>query len=245
MNFKTHDTCDTGCCKQTPVASQTLDEMEFERGIWSAAMYGEIDKMQKCLDKNQVTVNTMDQYGFTALHYAARNGQLEACKFLVERGADFNAQTKELRATPLHRAVTVGITNILNIFKCLKHAAQQPGNENANLNGKGHQPVVEYLLTKGANVNLKDADGKLALDRAIESKREYIIKILKEKTHRSAVFATAANFRFCLSYPPFNIIEPYSCYLQVGALSVRCENLKWLLDPVCNKNRAKFRERSQ
>ncbi|XP_049822681.1 ankyrin repeat domain-containing protein 39 isoform X2 [Aethina tumida] len=98
-----HDDCSLKC-KHTSTASQSMDEMDFDRGIWSAAMYGEIDKIKKCLDKTDV--NTTDKYGFTALHYAARNGQLEACKYLVKRGANVNVQTKELRATPLHRAVS-------------------------------------------------------------------------------------------------------------------------------------------
>lgn len=50
-----------------------------------------------------------DNYNYTALHYAARAGDLEICELLLIEGrAEVNAVTKG-GATPLHRASSMGI----------------------------------------------------------------------------------------------------------------------------------------
>lgn len=49
-----------------------------------------------------------DNFGYTALHYAARSGNEEICKMLIELGsADVNAVTKG-GATALHRSAMMG-----------------------------------------------------------------------------------------------------------------------------------------
>ena len=46
--------------------SQNLDEMDFTRGIWSAAMDGEVAKVQTFLDK-KCSPDALDSSGYTAL----------------------------------------------------------------------------------------------------------------------------------------------------------------------------------
>lgn len=54
-----------------------------------------------------------DNYDYTALHYAARAGDLEICKLLLDEGrAEVNAVTKG-GATPLHRAASMGTVLML------------------------------------------------------------------------------------------------------------------------------------
>lgn len=54
--------------------------------------------------------------GYTALHYASRNGHLEICKYLIENGANIDARTRSGQATALHRACAAGrpTNSILN-----------------------------------------------------------------------------------------------------------------------------------
>jgi ankyrin repeat protein len=85
--------------------SQSLDELEFERGLWYAAQYGDIDRTSHLLDKG-FCVDKRDAAGYTALHYAARNGHLNVCRLLLDKGACVDAVTHQGKATPLHRAAT-------------------------------------------------------------------------------------------------------------------------------------------
>lgn len=45
----------------------------------------------------------MDKSGYTALHYASRNGHLDMCKLLVGKGANVNALTKLGKVSALQR----------------------------------------------------------------------------------------------------------------------------------------------
>jgi ankyrin repeat protein len=86
------------------------------------------------LDKGAKTDET-DNFGHTALFYAASNGQLEVVKLLLEKGAGADIDGKNHNGTPL-------------LF-----AAQN-----------GDIDVVKLLLAKGANPNAecnsKDKQGK-------------------------------------------------------------------------------------
>lgn len=117
-------------CKCIPTAAvQSLDEMDFERGIWSAgkfvdrschdiilishffhssskALYNDLDKLDKFIRSGEA--NKVDSTGYTALHYAARNGHLAACEKLLNAGSEVNACTRSGGVTPLIRAALMG-----------------------------------------------------------------------------------------------------------------------------------------
>ncbi|KAL0123619.1 hypothetical protein PUN28_005854 [Cardiocondyla obscurior] len=116
---------------------QTVDEIGFERGIWTAALEGDVDRVNKLLRKG-VFVDATDSAGYTALHYATRAGHIDVCEILLNHGAKVDACTRGMKATPLHRAAS-----------------------------KGHVQIVELLLRHGATSNLKDEDSRTALHRAI------------------------------------------------------------------------------
>lgn len=75
---------------------QTLDELEFERGIWFAAQNGDLQRVKKLLNQG-TSVDKRDNAGYTALHYAARAGYVDVCKFLLSNGADINAATRSIQ----------------------------------------------------------------------------------------------------------------------------------------------------
>ena len=57
------------CCSHTPAVRsvhQTLDELDFERGIWSAALTGDEDKIKQHL-KKRTDPDVTDSAGYTAL----------------------------------------------------------------------------------------------------------------------------------------------------------------------------------
>lgn len=131
-----------------PSSHQTLDEMEFERGIWSAALEGNTSRVQQLLSKG-THVDIVDAAGYTALHYAARSGRVDICKILLQSSANVNATTRAGFATPLHRAAFAG-----------------------------KEQIVELLLESGADPKLQDVDGRTALHRAVEAGHIGIVKCL-------------------------------------------------------------------
>jgi ankyrin repeat protein len=45
----------------------------------------------------------------------------------------------------------------------------------------GKVEVVRLLMSSGADVHLKDADGKTALDRAVENKQLQVLQLLQQE----------------------------------------------------------------
>ncbi|XP_059910849.1 ankyrin repeat domain-containing protein 39 [Gadus macrocephalus] len=142
-----HSSCCTHPCS-APSVYQTLDEMDFERGIWCAAMDGDMDRV-KSLIKTGVDPNLRDSSRYTALHYASRSGRLDVCAFLLQSGACTSPQTPG-GATPLHRAAYCGHLDVVGLL--LRHGADprlcdddgaSPLHKAAE---RGHTDVCELLL---------------------------------------------------------------------------------------------------
>ena len=133
--------------KGTPY-DQSLSEIEFQRGIWQAALNNNIPKVKELLSKGY-NVNEIDVSGYTALHYAARNKHFEMVKLLLEHNACVNCTTKAGQDTPLHRAAYVG-----------------------------HLGIVKALVNKGACTDLRNIDGQTCLHKAVQRGHTDIVKFL-------------------------------------------------------------------
>ncbi|XP_014391908.1 PREDICTED: ankyrin repeat domain-containing protein 39 isoform X1 [Myotis brandtii] len=104
-------------------------------GIWSAALNGDLGRVKYLIQK-AVDPSQPDLAGYTALHYASRNGHYAVCQFLLESGAKCDAQTRG-GATALHRASYCG-----------------------------HTEIARLLLSHGSNPRLVDDDGMTSLHKS-------------------------------------------------------------------------------
>ncbi|KAG7391166.1 hypothetical protein PHYBOEH_006773 [Phytophthora boehmeriae] len=91
---------------------------------------------------------TSDTGAAIALHYAARNGNINLASLLLERGADVAAQNND-GGTALHQAAY-----------------------------NGHVEVISLLLERGADVAAQDNDGLTALHRAVTSGSIEVVSLL-------------------------------------------------------------------
>lgn len=69
-----------------------------------SAQYNDISRVKDLINKNK-DVDIEDKSGYTALHYASRNGHLEMCKLLISNGANVNALTRCGKVSALHRYI--------------------------------------------------------------------------------------------------------------------------------------------
>jgi len=129
--------------------------------------------------------DTMLTTGTTPLLRAAKAGDAEVVRLLIEKGADPKLATRS-GINSLMAAAGLGTKEedtvgrfktqadiIASIAPCLKAGADVNAVDNRGqtaLHGaaaQGYDQVVKYLAEHGANVSLKDKQGKTALDSAI------------------------------------------------------------------------------
>ncbi|TNM89948.1 hypothetical protein fugu_004182 [Takifugu bimaculatus] len=169
------------CCSG-PVSSvhQTLDEMDFERGIWSAALHGDLQKVQSLVQKG-THPNQRDTAGYTALHYASRGGHLSVCSFLLEVGACVSPQTPG-GATPLHRAAYCGHADVVRLL--LQHRADPRLRDDDGATPlhkaaeRGHQEVCRLLLQNCPTV-CSITNNKLQLPQQLAPPEEGLQELLQ------------------------------------------------------------------
>ena len=119
-----------------------------------------------------------------SLHKACYVGNLEAVKYLVEKGADIHAKDKDSK-TPLHCTCQKGDLEVV------KYLVEKGADINAKSNfdntpliyacQKGHLKLVKYLVEKGADINAKINSGNTPLHYACQEGDLELVKYLVEK----------------------------------------------------------------
>ncbi|HFE39552.1 MAG TPA: ankyrin repeat domain-containing protein [Gammaproteobacteria bacterium] len=116
--------------------------------LMDAASNANSEQVKAMLATGDVDINKANRYGWTALMHAAKVGDLESVKLLVEKGATVDARDSN-GWTPMMRAAQ-----------------------------KGHVEVVEYLIDKGADVNATTENGWTALMWAALREKVGVVKYL-------------------------------------------------------------------
>lgn len=112
-------------------------------------------------------IDLRDEYGATALHWAAWNNHTDAAIYLISIGADPNIPNNSYGDSPL-------ITSISNEnLKITKALVKAGGDINyRDFDGdapliiaaaRGHLKIVDFLIEKGADVNIQNNNGRTAL----------------------------------------------------------------------------------
>jgi ankyrin repeat protein len=123
---------------------ETLEELDFRRGLWSSAQQNDLDELRERLKSSDlITINQCDSSGYTPLHYSVRFQPAHVCRLLLENGANPNCQTRASQSTPLHRAIM--FNNI---------------------------DAIRTLLEYKADVTLKDIDGQTPIEKAMAINNE-------------------------------------------------------------------------
>ncbi|KAM4747631.1 ankyrin repeat domain-containing protein 39 [Rhinophrynus dorsalis] len=170
MEAKNGHTSGGSCCTGVvPDVQETVQEMDFQRGIWSAALDGDLSRVRRFIQKG-TDPNLPDNFGYTALHYSSRQGCLPVCRFLLDNGADSNAQTHG-GSTALHRAAYCGHLQVAQLL--LEHGADpsrtdSDGRTALHKAAEGGHGEICHLLLHHCNRlrELRDCRGQTAADLA-------------------------------------------------------------------------------
>uniref|UniRef100_A0A182IX78 Uncharacterized protein n=1 Tax=Anopheles atroparvus TaxID=41427 RepID=A0A182IX78_ANOAO len=161
------------CTPSSTVAAQSLSELDFDRGIWSAAMNNEIERLRTLITKGHL--HDRDSCGYTALHYAARSGHRDACQLLLASGLGVDEVTNG-GVSALHRAAMMGHAEIVRLL--LSHKANPSLRDNDGRTALhraaegGHLACCQRLLEEDP-----------ALRKAVDARHQHPIDLVRD--HRS------------------------------------------------------------
>ena len=140
-------------------------------------------EMVKFLVSNGADLEGRDREGYTALFYAAHNMKSEnangitvaAVELLLSHGAKVNVQGND-GTTPLAWAANKGELDICKVLldagadvKAADH--NKKGALMHAVEGEADPAVANFLISKGADINVQDATGETALMKACRRKR--------------------------------------------------------------------------
>ncbi|WP_353272525.1 ankyrin repeat domain-containing protein [Wolbachia endosymbiont (group A) of Urophora cardui] len=142
-----------------------------------------IDRSQDGIVKYLIGVK--DRFGYTYLHKAAFDGDLDLFKLLINHNADLYRVDND-GSSPLHRAAENGKLEIVRyiIDKKLYNIDAVNNDKQTPLllaAQNGHLEIVKFLVDKGADFFLPDKFGFTPLKRAIDRGHEKVKEYLEEK----------------------------------------------------------------
>ncbi|XP_028314295.1 poly [ADP-ribose] polymerase tankyrase-1 isoform X2 [Gouania willdenowi] len=145
------------------------DLLRGDAALLDAAKKGCLARVQKLCSPENINCRDTQGRNSTPLHLAAGYNNLEVAEYLLEHGADVNAQDKG-GLIPLHNAASYGHVDIAALLikynTCVNATdkwAFTPLHEAAQ---KGRTQLCALLLAHGADPTMKNQEGQTALDLA-------------------------------------------------------------------------------
>ncbi|XP_030647094.1 tankyrase, TRF1-interacting ankyrin-related ADP-ribose polymerase b isoform X2 [Chanos chanos] len=145
------------------------DLLRGDAALLDAAKKGCLARVQKLCSPENINCRDTQGRNSTPLHLAAGYNNLEVAEYLLEHGADVNAQDKG-GLIPLHNAASYGhvdIAALLIKFNTCVNATDKwaftPLHEAAQ---KGRTQLCALLLAHGADPTMRNQEGQTALDLA-------------------------------------------------------------------------------
>ncbi len=164
------------------------------------------------------------------IHQAARRGNLEIVKSLLQKDPSLATAKDKRQLTPLHYAVFGGHTEVV-LFLIEKKADVNAGDSTGNTPfmwavARNKEAIAELLIQKGANVNQKTNTGGIPLLHAAKFGKEGIFRLLVKN-------GAKVNCKNSYDVTPLHMaaaagsLEKVKALVEAGAdLNVVCSNGK-------------------
>jgi hypothetical protein len=145
--------------------------LAFSNDIHEAAKKGDLEMIQKILDKNPELLDTPDKSGFTPLHWAVIFGKKDMIEYLIGKGADIKGHNKALRGwTPLQAALFAYNNNVADLL--VSHGALEELDREEGLiylyqaASSGNASLINKLVEKGIPAASQNKYGDTPLHKA-------------------------------------------------------------------------------
>ncbi|KAL7153743.1 hypothetical protein ABFS83_04G189000 [Erythranthe nasuta] len=156
-----------------------------ETGLYIAAEYGYFEVVREMIKHYDLSAAGIKaRNGFDALHIAAKQGDLEVVKVLMESHPELSMTVDMANTTALHTAATQGRIEVVNYFleqeSSLATIARSNGKTALHSAARyGHLEVVKALLCKEPRIATRtDKKGQTALHMAVKGQNLEVVEEL-------------------------------------------------------------------
>ncbi|KAL3625909.1 hypothetical protein CASFOL_030438 [Castilleja foliolosa] len=176
---------DAGEDEEELMAILSKENSAGETALYVAAEYGYFElvrEMIKYYDLSAAGIKAKN--GFDALHIAAKQGDLEVVKVLMEAHPELSMTVDMANTTALHTAATQGRIEVVNYFleseSNLATIARSNGKTALHSAARnGHVQVVKALLSKDPRLSTRtDKKGQTALHMAVKGQNLDVVEQL-------------------------------------------------------------------
>lgn len=152
-------------------ATEALLAADPDLDVFEAATLGYVDRLRESLEADPGAASAFSPDGFTALHFAAFFGKVEAARLLLEHGASVDVYTRNPFANqPLHAAAAGRHIEVCRVLiaggadvNAPQHGGFTPLHEAAQ---HGDVEMTELFLSAGADPSQTTDAGETAADVA-------------------------------------------------------------------------------
>nr|XP_043620643.1 protein S-acyltransferase 24 [Erigeron canadensis] len=135
--------------------------------VYSAAAYGDLEKLQRLVESQGCSVSEPDNLGYYALQWAALNNRAAAAQYIIQHGGDINA-TDLTGQTALHWSAVRGAVQVADLLLqegAQIHAADVYGYQTTHVAAQyGQTALLYHIVTKwNADPDVPDNDGRSPL----------------------------------------------------------------------------------
>jgi ankyrin repeat protein len=159
--------------------------------IYEAAAIGHTKGVAEWLRRDPGLLDSFSPEGFTALALAGHFGHLETAEFLLSRGADVNRVSKHpIQVAPLHAALFGRRIEMAKLLvargadvRIRRGGTPWPRAGWTALHyaaSLGSADLVALLIDSGAELNIRDAEGKTPLSIAAGARHPHVDEILRQ-----------------------------------------------------------------
>ncbi|KAH7855368.1 hypothetical protein Vadar_024110 [Vaccinium darrowii] len=143
------------------------DDDSLRNDVYTAAAYGDLEKLQRLVESEGCSVSEPDGLGYYALQWAALNNRTAAAQYIIEHGGDVNA-ADHTGQTALHWCAVRGAVKVAEILLqegAKVNAADMYGYQTTHVAAQyGQTAFLYHVVTKwNADSDVPDNDGRSPL----------------------------------------------------------------------------------
>lgn len=172
------------------IAWLLLAQVGLANTLHDAAAGGNVDRVRELIEVQGLKVDRWDGEGNTPLCYGARDGHLEVCRYLIDKGANVNFKRKprpqahwEAWGTsgPLDNAVSNDHIEVARLLLSRGARVNAPGHAGFTpLHSARSVGMARLLIESGARLDVANMHGDLPLDSQILNGSEVVIYLMSQ-----------------------------------------------------------------